>query len=194
VTGEIALVEAAPEDVAPDEAPLDPEEAVPAEVPVVLAKLAPAAVPVELAEVAPAEVPVEPVEVAPAEVLVEPVNEAPADVLVEPVDVAPEDADDVLAPMLGSKTITGLLWAEAAELADAEEDTRGEALGPWLRDLEDLEPLVPAVDPPCLFEASTTALTLFKDVKACFEKILLKDGTLKADTAFPELPDDRGAT
>lgn len=101
-----------------------------------------------------------------------PVDAAPDEV---PVDAAPWP-DNVLAPkLLGSSTIRGLLCAAAAELAEDEEDTRGEAIGPRLF-------------------AATAALTLFKDVKACFENIELREGTLKAETVFPELPDDKGAT
>jgi len=59
-----------------------------------------------------------------------PVDVAPWALLDE---VAPDDADEVLAPkLLGSSTITGLLCAEAAELAEDEEDIRGEAIGPRL--------------------------------------------------------------
>lgn len=103
-------------------------------------------------------------------------------------EVAPDDADDVLGlKLLGSSTITGLLCAEAAELADDVEDTSGDATGPWL-----VDPVAAATDPP-LLDAATAALTLFKDAKVCFEKTELRDGTLKAATAFPEFPDDRAA-
>jgi len=160
----VAPVEADPDELAPDAAPVGdaaPEVITPDDAP----------------EEATPNVPAEATgEVAPEEAIPEEV----------PAEAAPDDVPvvDVLAPRLGFNTITGLLCAEAAELAEDEEDTSGEAIGPRLF----------AAEPVCLLDDDTTALTLFKDVKACGEKIELRDGTLNAVTAFPVVPVDRGLT